>query len=186
MEPFKDDRDLAAALSALRPTPRPAFAAELDERAAAGFPRRFAAASPLAGLGARLRSLRPRQVLIPAGATALAAVAAVTVVVAVSEPGSSQNDGATGRYLAPLNPQPQAATGARAGVATSESSGSGSGAADVSGGSGASGGSAVTRGENELQYTQRPRSQGRLRPLRRPGRPPRGRAGGGDDPRHRA
>jgi hypothetical protein len=92
MEPFRDDQDLAAALSALRPAPRPAFAAELDERAAAGFPRRSSdATSPLAALGARLRSLRLRQVLIPAGATALAAVAAVTVVVAVSEPSPDQS-----------------------------------------------------------------------------------------------
>ncbi len=34
------DEQLAADLRALRPTPRPEFAAELDERAAAGFPRR--------------------------------------------------------------------------------------------------------------------------------------------------
>jgi len=39
MEPRRDDQ-LAADLRALRPTPRPEFAAELDERAAAGFPRR--------------------------------------------------------------------------------------------------------------------------------------------------
>lgn len=39
MEPLRDDL-LIADLQALRPTPRPQFAAELDERAAAGFPRR--------------------------------------------------------------------------------------------------------------------------------------------------
>jgi hypothetical protein len=39
MEPPKNDQ-LIADLQALRPTPRPQFAAELDERAAAGFPRR--------------------------------------------------------------------------------------------------------------------------------------------------
>ncbi|MFL5898730.1 MAG: hypothetical protein ACJ76D_09765 [Solirubrobacterales bacterium] len=38
MEPHDDE--LIADLRALRPTPRPQFAAELDERAAAGFPRR--------------------------------------------------------------------------------------------------------------------------------------------------
>jgi len=82
MEPFKDDNDPIAELTALRPAPRPAFAAELDKRAAAGFPRR----SPLGRLAARLQAIQPRRVLIPAGATALAAVAAVTVVVAVSGP----------------------------------------------------------------------------------------------------
>ena len=35
----RDDR-LAEDLRALRPTPRPEFTAELDQRAAAGFPRR--------------------------------------------------------------------------------------------------------------------------------------------------
>ena len=39
METPRDDQ-LAANLKALRPTPRPEFAAELDERAAAGCPRR--------------------------------------------------------------------------------------------------------------------------------------------------
>jgi hypothetical protein len=39
MEPTRDNQ-LIADLQALRPTPRPRFAAELDERAAAGFPRR--------------------------------------------------------------------------------------------------------------------------------------------------
>jgi Domain of unknown function (DUF4349) len=87
MEPFEDDR-LVAALESLRPAPRPAFAAELDERAGAGFPRRSRiGGSPLARLAGRLRAIEPRRVLVPAGATALAAVAAVTVVVAVSENG---------------------------------------------------------------------------------------------------
>jgi hypothetical protein len=87
MEPYRDDQDLIAELRALRPEPRQEFKAELDERAAAGFPRRSArASSPLAGLFARLRSLPPRRLALSAGATALAAIAAATVVVAVSEP----------------------------------------------------------------------------------------------------
>ena len=54
MEPFRDD-ELSATLRELRPAPAPAFAAELDERAAAGFPRPRAAgrASPLTRLRAR-------------------------------------------------------------------------------------------------------------------------------------
>jgi hypothetical protein len=84
MEPFEDDK-LVAALESLRPGPRPAFTAELDERAAAGFPRR--GSSRLSALADRLRAIQPRRALIPAGATALAAVAAVTVVVAIGEEG---------------------------------------------------------------------------------------------------
>ncbi len=109
MEPFKDDTDLTAELRALRPKPRPAFAAELDERAGAGFPRRSSrAASPLGRVVERLRAMKPRRALIPAGATALAAIAAATVVVAVSEPQDdspslarlSAEDGATLRPFA--------------------------------------------------------------------------------------
>ncbi len=87
MEPFEDDT-LVSALESLRPEPRPVFAAELDERAAAGFPRRSRfGASAASRLAARLRAIEPRRALIPIGATALAAVAAVTVVVAANEPG---------------------------------------------------------------------------------------------------
>ncbi|HEX5928854.1 MAG TPA: DUF4349 domain-containing protein [Solirubrobacterales bacterium] len=82
MEPFEDDR-LVAALESLRPEPRPAFAAELDERAAGGFPRR--GGSPLRRLTDRFRAFEPRRALVPAGATALAAVAAATVVISLSE-----------------------------------------------------------------------------------------------------
>ena len=39
MDRFDDDR-LIAELRELRPTPSPEFTAKLDERAAAGFPRR--------------------------------------------------------------------------------------------------------------------------------------------------
>lgn len=87
MKPFRDDTDLAAELRALRPPPRPAFAAKLDERAAAGFPRRSPASdSPLSRLAAHLRALPPRRLVLSAGATALAAVAVATAVVTVSEP----------------------------------------------------------------------------------------------------
>ena len=39
MKPFRDETELGAALRELRPAPRAEFAAELDTRAAAGFPR---------------------------------------------------------------------------------------------------------------------------------------------------
>ncbi len=91
MEPFEDDR-LVAALESLRPEPRPAFAAALDERAAAGFPRRSRVGSPLKRLAARLRTIEPRRALIPAGATALAVVAAATVAISLSEQGTERSN----------------------------------------------------------------------------------------------
>lgn len=78
METPRDrDDQLAAELRALRPTPRPEFAAELDERAAAGFPRR----SRLS----RFTLPQPRRLLLPAGGVALAAIAVATAVVAVDD-----------------------------------------------------------------------------------------------------
>ena len=59
MDRFDDDT-LFAELRALRPAPRPEFAAELDERAAAGFPRRdrvSAATMPFAVLADRYRGV---------------------------------------------------------------------------------------------------------------------------------
>jgi Domain of unknown function (DUF4349) len=92
MEPFKDD-SLVSALESLRPQPRAVFAAELDERAAGGFPRR-AGGSALRRLVERLRSLEPRRALIPTGATALACIAALTAVIAVSEEGGKEEESA--------------------------------------------------------------------------------------------
>ncbi len=89
MEPFRDDADLVAELRNLRPAPRPAFAAGLDERAAAGFPREaLLGGPPLSRLASRLRALPPRRLLLPAGATALAALAVATALVATGEPGT--------------------------------------------------------------------------------------------------
>lgn len=93
MERFRDD-DLAATLRALRPAPRSAFAAELDERAAAGFPRRSPQGSTPEGsaverLLERVRALRPRQVLLPAGASAAVAIVLATAVVALNGGGSA-------------------------------------------------------------------------------------------------
>jgi hypothetical protein len=89
MTSFYREEDLAAMLAELRPAPRPEFIAELDARAAAGFPRREAdAASPLREVLARLRATPPRKLLVPAGAVAVAAIVASTAVIAVSERGS--------------------------------------------------------------------------------------------------
>lgn len=101
MEPFRDDNDLIAELAALRPSPAPAFAAELDGRAAAGFPRRsWLTGSPLGPRFARLRSLPPRGLILSGGAAALAVIAVATVIVAVSEP---RTDSSSLNQLSPLN-----------------------------------------------------------------------------------
>lgn len=81
MEPLRDDQ-LIADLQALRPTPRPQFAAELDKRAAAGFPRR-------SRLRLNLPSLTVKRVLIPAGGLAAIALA---LVVAFSVGGSESSE----------------------------------------------------------------------------------------------
>jgi Domain of unknown function (DUF4349) len=92
MEPYREDADLAAALQGLRPQPSPAFAAALDERAAARFPRRPPLGDARLGdLLARLQALPPRRLLLSAGATALTAIVVATAVVAVSEPGSQSS-----------------------------------------------------------------------------------------------
>jgi len=77
MEPFRDENELIAELSALRPTPRPAFAAALDERAAAGFPRRRPPVAPaFAHLAARVKRLPSRGLVLAGGGAALAAIVA--------------------------------------------------------------------------------------------------------------
>jgi hypothetical protein len=88
MESPRDDQ-LIADLRALRPALRPEFAAELDQRAAAGFPRRsrLPLLSPPAFWTA-MRSkepARPKRLLLAAGGGVLAAIAVVTVLVISSE-----------------------------------------------------------------------------------------------------
>lgn len=93
MESSRRDDALTATLEALRPAPAPAFAAELDERAATGFPRRGLAggSAPWAPLVERLRALTPRQVLLPSLAAAFVAVVVATALVATSKPRFSFN-----------------------------------------------------------------------------------------------
>lgn len=83
MERSSDHNDLATALAEVRPAPRDAFAAELDERVAAGFPRRSRLDNlPLEGFAAWVRALSPQRLLFAGGGAALAAIAIATVVVA--------------------------------------------------------------------------------------------------------
>ncbi len=137
MESHREDLDLAAELRALRPTPRPAFAAGLDERAAAGFPRhaRFTGSRPSRFAG-RLRAIRPKRMLLPAAGTALAAIAVATVLVASSESGTRLNldlSSQAPRKAAPANsaPQPAAPTRGSSGELLSGQVGSAAGKASA-------------------------------------------------------
>jgi Domain of unknown function (DUF4349) len=98
MEPNRDDQ-LVADLQALRPTPRPRFAAELDERAAAGFPRR----SRLPRLP-RFGGMQPRRLLLAGGA-----VAALAIILTSSLIVANQGDPEPQGNLAMLEPQRQPA-----------------------------------------------------------------------------
>jgi hypothetical protein len=94
MDRFDDDT-LFAELQALRPEPRPEFTAELDRRAAAGFPRgerTSAAAMPFALLADWWRKLSGRGQLIPVLGTAFAVLAMATVVVAVTQSGGGSSN----------------------------------------------------------------------------------------------
>ncbi|HEX6753600.1 MAG TPA: DUF4349 domain-containing protein [Solirubrobacterales bacterium] len=88
MERSSEYHDLATTLAELRPTPPPDFAAELDERVAAGFPRRSRfGRSPFSVLAARLRGLPPQRLLFATCGTALAALAVATALVASIDSG---------------------------------------------------------------------------------------------------
>ena len=92
MEPRRDEDQLAADLRALRPTPHPEFADELDKRAAADFPRR--SRLPRLSFG-RLRMVPPRRLLIPAGGLAMVLIAVVTAVVVSNEGGNPSESGSS-------------------------------------------------------------------------------------------
>jgi uncharacterized protein DUF4349 len=88
MERSRECEDVAVALATLRPVPRPAFAAELDERVAAGFPRQpHKRRSPILEIATRIGRPSPRRTLFAGGTTALAAIAIATVVVASTDSG---------------------------------------------------------------------------------------------------
>lgn len=98
MDRFDDDT-LLAELRELRPTPRPEFTAELDERAAAGFPRRDSRASTgrFATLTAHLPDLRgmtARQLLVPAVGLAITLFAVGIIVAAIANSGGGQSSSA--------------------------------------------------------------------------------------------
>ncbi len=76
-----DLADLTALLADERPEPDPGWSAELDERVAA----RFRGDASSRSLRERLASLRPMQILAPAGALATAAVIVVVGVASLSD-----------------------------------------------------------------------------------------------------
>src|SRR6187399_114051 len=97
MERSSDHNDLATALAEVRPAPRDAFAQELDERVAAGFPRRSRLDdSPLAGFAAWIHALSPQRLLFAGGSAALVAIAIATVVVTSGNPGTSDPQAGNG------------------------------------------------------------------------------------------
>ena len=87
MDRFDDDT-LFAELRELRPTPRPEFAAELDQRAAAGFPHGAdTTAAVFAPIVDWWRGMKPSRRPVPVLAIALAAVVVATGAVAISQSG---------------------------------------------------------------------------------------------------
>jgi hypothetical protein len=86
--PRNRDERLAEELRALRPEPRQEFAAKLDERAAAGFPRRSRLPRP--SLPFDLSSLQPRRLVLASGAMALLAIVVATSLVATRESGEER------------------------------------------------------------------------------------------------
>jgi hypothetical protein len=94
METPRDGNDqLAEDLRALRPTPHPQFAAELDQRAAAGFPRR----SRLRWPSFNRPKWSSKRVLLPAGGIAVIAIAIATALAGTNE--SEQQQGSTLGFL---------------------------------------------------------------------------------------
>jgi Domain of unknown function (DUF4349) len=109
MDRFDDDT-LFAELRELRPKPRPEFAAALDQRAAAGFPRGAdTTASVFAPLLDWWRGRNPARRLVPILGVALAVVVVATAAVSIlqSGGGSSVGEDATLGMATPASPQSQ-------------------------------------------------------------------------------
>jgi Domain of unknown function (DUF4349) len=160
MKPFRDETELAAALRELRPTPRPEFAAELDTRAAAGFPRDSRWGSALARMRERLASTPPRRLLAPAGAVTVAAVVIATAVVATTDTGDPTAPDRTVTALEQARPE----TGSAASGPESRLGGGQAQGATPMSSKAAEGGSAATNyaGESPTSATS---TQGYAEPL---------------------
>ena len=105
MERSRDHDKIATALAEARPAPRQDFAQELDQRVAAGFPRRSRVSrSRLAGLTQWLGARSPMRLSFAGAAVALVAIAIATAVIANSGPGSRPIAIDSG----PITPRPSA------------------------------------------------------------------------------
>jgi hypothetical protein len=111
MEAFSEDQ-LIEELRTLRPAPHPQFAAELDKRAAAGFPRR----SRPGRLSFSLPRHPSRRLLLPAGGLAVIAIAIAGVLVTTNESEQEPANGAAVLGLlnseSPSKDAPEASGGA--------------------------------------------------------------------------
>ncbi len=88
-----EDNALFAELRELRPTPRPEFAAALDQRAAAGFPRGAdTTASVFAPLLDWWRGLNPTRRLVPILGVALAVVVVATATIGITQSGGGRSN----------------------------------------------------------------------------------------------
>jgi hypothetical protein len=91
MERSRDHDEIATALAEARPAPRQAFAQELDQRVAAGFPRHSSVSrSPLARLIQWIGARSPMRLSFAGAAVALVAIAIATAVIANSGSGPRQ------------------------------------------------------------------------------------------------
>jgi Domain of unknown function (DUF4349) len=88
MESHRDTL-LTAELRTMRPTPQPEFVAELDARAAAGFPRKDRGGSARGRIASWFERRPRRRLPALAGAAAIVAIAVATAVVAISEDDSA-------------------------------------------------------------------------------------------------
>ncbi len=134
MDRFDDDT-LLAELRELRPTPRPQFAAELDQRAAAGFPRGAdTTASVFAPLVDWWRGMNPTRRLVPILGVALVAVVVATGAVAISQSGGGASSAELhregGGFLSDLTPESASSESAESGAAGSEAESAESSAAE--------------------------------------------------------
>jgi hypothetical protein len=119
MECSSDRFDLAAELKALRPEPEAQFAAYIDRRVVAGFPR----SGVLGDLIERVRLVPPRRGLATAGAGALAAVAIATAVLVGSGGGATESAHPPVAVESPRTPahEPASTAGAESAVGSSSS-----------------------------------------------------------------
>jgi hypothetical protein len=118
MKPRRDDVDLIAELRALRPSPRPEFAVELDRRVEAGFPRREGgSATWIERAAERLRATPPRRLLAPVGAFAVVAIVIATAIVATSNNGTEPSLSFRPQAIDRVTPQSKPFEGAAGGQA---------------------------------------------------------------------